>query len=146
MDQREEGKGKDLLSRLLPTTGTNCGTWNLSRSDEFRSRWFTWSCTVCVTFSSSPGCFRTHYVATAVLEPLLLQPPHFMCTNTLGGLITIQNALCAVGWKLLQRKEYSDLFHFEQAGDYDYGHLFSHNLVKTGTSFRSSFSFSLTDN
>ena len=143
---KRRGERQGSTQRAASNHMTNCSTWNLSSSDEFRSRWLTWSFTVCVTFTSFPDCLQTHYVATTVLEPLLLQPPHFMCTNTLGGLITIQNALCAVGWKLLQWKEHSDLFHFEQVGDYDYGRLFSHNLVKPGTSFRSSFSFSLTDN
>lgn len=46
---------------------------------------------LCVTFSCSPGCLQTHYVATTVFELLVIQPPHFMYTNTLSGLITIQN-------------------------------------------------------
>lgn len=140
--RREERQGS---TQQAASNHTNqlYSTWNLSRSDEFRSRWFTWSFTFCVTFSSSPGCLQTHDIALTALQLLLLQPPHLMFTNTLGGLITIQNA---VGWKLLQWKEHSYSFDFEQAGDYDYRCLFSHNLDKPGTFFIRSFSFSLTDN
>lgn len=106
MDQRGEKKSKDLFSSLLPTKWTSCTVCTNEQMNPpgVMSRWLTCSFIFffCDTFSCSPGCLQTHYVSTTVLEVLILQPPRLMCTNTLSDLDTIENALCNMGWILLQ--------------------------------------------